>query len=247
MAHGGPPSRSPGAGEPALWGLVRLLAVMAGTGGGFALALAAMFHLHGQRPPPGLDDVVPLAALALGGGVVALFAWNGPLSHLRLDAPGRRPSRADRRRLARQREASAEARRQRLAVLAADPVRARYVALIEAGQAWSDEQIAYDLDAAARTTCLHLRPVEDGLRAAGVWVKLRIPRWVDAQAVCDEPALRRRFALAPEVAYVEGYTSDRGSDWWPYAYLRCGACESRINFLHRDEARHEEPVFPATG
>lgn len=224
--------------------MLRLLAVAAGTGGGMLLLIDVMFHLHAETPPAGMDAAAGVGALALAIGVTALFAWDGPLS-----AAGRRRFRPvgrvpNRRQLQRSREDFARARRQRLADLAADPVYARYVPLIEAGESWSDDQIGYDADPAARTTCQHLRPVEDALRTSLIPVKLQIAHWIAAKAVCDHAALERRFALGADALYEEGYASDRGSYYEPYAILRCASCQSRIVFLHPDEARGGEPVFP---
>lgn len=238
------------AGRPRLTGdysranLLRLLAVGAGTGGGLALFLDVMFRLHGEAAPAGLDAAALIGAPALAVGVVALFAWDGPLS-----TAGRRRGqlhgrRLNRRQLQRSREDFQRAYRQRLADLASDPVNARYVPLIEAGESWSDDQIGYDVDRASRTTCQHLRPVEDALRASTIPVKLQIPHWIEAKAVCDHPALEHRFGRSRDVVYDEGYVSDRGSDYEAYATLRCMACQSRITFVHPDEARHGEPRFP---
>src|SRR5256885_1908259 len=49
----------------------------------------------------------------------------------------------NRRNSARNRAMSAEAKRRRIAELASDPVRRKYIPLIERGEIWSDDQIDY--------------------------------------------------------------------------------------------------------
>jgi hypothetical protein len=123
-------------------------------------------------------------------------------------------------------------------------VRAKYVEAINRGEAWSDDQIAYDLDPAARATCVHLRPVETLLRAAPVRVKLWVPPNLRVAAVLDFEALKQRVPLPANVTYAEGSMGGRAYEDGLFSMLRCGSCESRIDFTHRHEARAGEPVFP---
>ena len=65
-----------------------------------------------------------------------------------------------RRRMKREREAWEAERRARIAKLSADPALRPYAQRIEAGEAWNDDQIAYDRNPQALATCRHLAPIE---------------------------------------------------------------------------------------
>lgn len=220
--------------------LVRLVVVMAAVGAGFVVVIDLGFHLHRQPPPPGFDLMLSpaLVVLAAGLGVVAgqIRTWRGGRSRL---------TRGDRRRLRAQRLAFEADRRRRIAELAADPVRARYAALVEAGQAWSDEQIAYDLDKGARATCAHLQGLEGALRDAGVAVKREAQGRVTARCVIDADRLKMRLPLPDCAAFTEGSMGGRTYEDGLFAMVRCGACESRVDVTHRREAGPSLPVFPA--
>ncbi|MBS0410365.1 MAG: hypothetical protein JSR86_10665 [Proteobacteria bacterium] len=220
--------------------LLRLVVVMAAVGAGFVVVLDVGFHAHHQPAPAGLDLVLApaLVVLAAGLGVVAgqVRTWRGGGSRLTF---------SDRRRLRTQRLAFEEDRRRRIAELAADPVRARYAALVEAGEAWSDEQIAYDLDKGARATCAHLQGLEGALREVGVFVKRQAQGRVTARCVIDPDRLKTRLPLPAGAAFTEGSMGGRSYEDGLFAMVRCAACESRIDVTHRHEAGAGLPVFPA--
>lgn len=219
--------------------LLRLVVVMAAVGAGFVVVLDVGFHAHHQPAPGDLDLLLApaLVALAAGFGVLAGQARTWGVGRSRL-------SRRDRARLRAQRLAFAEERRRRVADLAADPLRARYAALVEAGQAWSDEQIAYDLDPAARATCAHLQTLEGVLRDAGVFVKRQPPPNVTARCVIDPEALKARLNLEACVAFTEGSMGGRAYEDGLFAMVRCSACQSRIDVTHRHEPNAAAPLFP---
>lgn len=49
-----------------------------------------------------------------------------------------------------------------------NPNKRKYVLLIERGQWWTDEQIAYQENQSATARCVHLQPVERAMRSAGI-------------------------------------------------------------------------------
>src|ERR1700730_2474129 len=67
-----------------------------------------------------------------------------------------------------------ERRRIRIAQLLADPAKAKYAPLVERGQEWSDEQIAYNEDPNLTGTCPHLQPTEHAMRMAGIVPRLLV-------------------------------------------------------------------------
>ena len=69
----------------------------------------------------------------------------------------------------------AEEKRRRLAEMAKDPIRRKYVERIERGEYWSDEEIAFNDDVNATGVCEHLYPIEQRMRAEGI--DLRPRRW----------------------------------------------------------------------
>jgi len=221
--------------------VLRLAVVMAAVGAGFVVVLDLGFHAHREAPPPGFDLMLApaLVLLAAGLGVLAGQArtWGAGRSRL---------SPRDRARLRARRQAFEDERRRRVAELAADPARARYAALVEAGEAWSDEQIAYDLDPAARATCPHLQALEGALRGAGVFVKRQTPPNVTARCIVDPEALKARLELSPGVAFAEGSMGGRAYEDGLFAMVRCSACESRIDLTHRHEPNAGVPVFPTS-
>jgi len=138
-----------------------------------------------------------------------------------------------------------EARRRRLAALAADPVRRKYVPLIERGEAWSDEQIAYNEDPHSVVTCVHLQPIERAMREAGIEVRYVAGLHVGAKCCIDSVALQHRFAPPESVQYIEAVVDQR-SYWDPLsAWITCAACRSCIDTVYRTDAMPQTPLFPA--
>jgi hypothetical protein len=134
----------------------------------------------------------------------------------------------------------------RIAQLRADPVRARFAALIEAGDYWTDDAIAYALDANATATCEHLVAIERAMRAEGIVVKpAYLPAVVEARCDIDEARLQAEFRPADSVSFsrfIEAY--ERSVEDPPNAALRCSACKSGIWTTPTHEIRPTTPVFP---
>jgi hypothetical protein len=91
-----------------------------------------------------------------------------------------------------------ERKRLRIAELQRDPAKHKYIPLVEQGQQWSDEQIAYREDATITATCPHLQQIERGMREAGI-VPMLQTQWdpnggpileIDADCCVNEPELR---------------------------------------------------------
>ncbi len=219
---------------------------MAAVGGGLVLVLALGFRLHDQRVPEGLVEAFfPALGLVVLAGVA--FAARPP-------AFARRPrrlfsSRARRGALARDhgqdRATRLEARRLRLADLSADPATAKYVPRIEAGEAWSDAQIDYDLDPDRLATCRHLQPVERALRRSGVTVRLRRGPEVDADCRVDQAGFEATWRPPSTVVYSEVEGGGRAYEDPPHAFFACTTCWSWIHVRHPLEATVATPWFPA--
>jgi hypothetical protein len=217
----------------------------------FVAGIGAGYRLNHQPPPPPFDGgfypaLAVLAAIVVGVAVKRPFAWGR--------APGRtvwpweRPMM--RRRAEQDRKDRMAARARRIAALKADPDRHKYGVLVEAGEAWSDEQIAYDRDPDWRVACPHLRTVEGAMRQAGVAVKLA--DWpeingVQLNAFCRivAPGLKARFRLPDFVSYVEMYMGGRSVEDYPSAFVTCGLCNSTIHTRHPDEGPPDTPWFPS--
>jgi hypothetical protein len=145
---------------------------------------------------------------------------------------------------------SNDARQQRLAELAVDPVKRKYIPLVERGESWSDEQIAYHENPALLATCIHLQPVERAMRSAGIETRLL---WqpgapvvkVNADCRINETELRRRFAIERPVRYTMGYQPERHPDDNPWAQLACEECGSVIELVHPEWPRLATKWFPA--
>ncbi len=146
-----------------------------------------------------------------------------------------------------------EARRLRIAELAADPGKASYVPLMERGEWWTDEQIAYRENPKATATCAHLQPVERAMRAAGIVPRRLTEPWyrgfaslsmVEADCRINQAELPR-FHLPGSVQYASGYSPER-SEWDnPWARLTCGVCASRIDLVHPEYPRTTTVWFPS--
>jgi hypothetical protein len=218
-----------------------LLGVMACVAAGFFLVLKIGFVLHHDpQPAPISSNGLTLAAilvLSTGMVIVALRALRR-LGRARFAQPSSQVSAAIEAR---------EARRLRVAELAADPARARYAPLVARGETWSDEDILYEQHPELTTTCAHLEPIERAMRRAGV--HLRRYRQTSAVATCciDSEALQRAFTLAPPVRYAEFFAEERAPGENPTAFLICDEHDSMIHTVHPAEATgtsQQLPRFP---
>ena len=225
--------------------LLRLLVAATTVALGFIVVIGAGFRLTGQPSPLGASfwpALVALVAILVFVVVKRPFAADprpqtlNPISQARL-----------RGRLRREAAQVQEQHRLRLTALAADPATAPYAALMAAGEYWSDEQIAYDRDPAARETCIHLAPIEGAMREAGLQVRYGwAPHQVNARCRIDEAALIATFAPALSVAYEEFYASERAREDLPMAHIRCLEHASGISVRHPEEAGVDAPWFPAS-
>jgi hypothetical protein len=219
---------------------LQLLGVMACVAAGFFLVLKIGFILHIDPQPAPIDSpalTVAAVLVLLAGMVAATFSAVRAVG----DA-------ATRSRLGKDSEQWAsthhEARRRRVAELAADPARARYAPLVEQGEDWSDENIAYDQNPHLTVTCEHLQPIERAIRRARIPTKRYSTNAVMATCRIDLPVLQRAFPIATPVRYAEFYHGDRDSCERPAAFLICDAHSSLIHTRHPDESTAETPVFP---
>ena len=221
--------------------LFRLLGVMAWVAASFFLMLKLGFVLH-HDPQPAPIDSKPLTAAALlvfvAGTSAAAFSALHFLRNAAANAQNKREAQANSLR-------HADARRLRVAELAADPARAQYAPLVERGEDWSDENIAYYENPNLTITCPHLQPIERAMRQAGI--PLRRYRESDVTAECqiDLPALQQAFGIVPPVRYAEFYQGERDYQDHPTAFLICDEHKSLIHTLHPDKSRRDTPQFPA--
>jgi membrane protein implicated in regulation of membrane protease activity len=132
----------------------------------------------------------------------------------------------------------------RVAELRRDPATCRYASLIEVGEAWSDEQIAYDRDPSALATCIHLQAIERVMRERGIALRLRRGLNVEAECRVAPSRLERRCRPSPSVIYTEYYESDGLERGEPVAALCCPECQSRIALVHPDRAAVDTTWFP---
>ncbi|MDP3661056.1 hypothetical protein [Phenylobacterium sp.] len=246
--------RSPTAGIPAAMvpavlrhrrkQVVGMAVAMAAVGSGFIVLLGAGFRLNHQ-PPPGYLDEGFYPAIALLIAIIAFVVIKRPFEATPRAAP-LNPFwlHRYRRQMRRDQEAWQEQRRQRIALLAADPIRSRYAALIEAGGTWSDAEIAYDMDPDAVVTCRHLQPIERAMRRAEIDVHLVDAPQVRAACVVDQPSLIEQFPLPKSVTYREMFLGGRSAEDDPVAFLICDRCQSTIDTLHPQAARNAVRWFP---
>lgn len=218
---------------------------MLAVGCGFAVVIGAGFMLHHQKVPDGLAQafwpaLAMLIAIVAWVAIKRPFAWGWGRSPIK----GFFVSRRLRRKAAEEATVWRAQRQARLAKLAADPERQAYGALIEAGDEWSDEQIAYDLNPEWLMTCPHLQPVERAMRQAGLSVRMMSGPQVRAACRVDEAALRARFKLPKFVAYAEFYIPDRAEQDNPTALVGCNLCHATIHTVHPDHATPDVPWFP---
>jgi hypothetical protein len=148
-----------------------------------------------------------------------------------------------------------ERRRRRVAELLADPHKAKYAPMVERGEMWFDEQIAYADDPTATATCPHLAAVERGMRATGADCRLVVASWknettllfrVRADCRINEPELRREYSLPESIRYQEGYMPERSPYDNPWAELSCSQCAGSpgIELLHSAWGRETTKWFP---
>jgi hypothetical protein len=219
-----------------------LLGVMAVVAAGLFLALKLGFVLHSDPQPWPISStpVTFVAAVVFATGMVSAGFL---AAHAGRRASERRRLRDD---AERTRSAAAVARSSRVANLAANPATAKYARLVERGENWSDEDIAYAEDAQAVATCEHLLPIERTMRAAGVAVRPLTRLQVNAKCRIDMAALQSQFDAGPPVRYAEFYAADRRENDNPTAFLICDAHRSIIHTLHPNEAGATGlPLFPS--
>lgn len=154
-------------------------------------------------------------------------------------------------------EAITTAKRLRVAALTsdADPARRKYAALVERGEQWNDDQIAYRENGNLTGTCVHLREVEQAIRQTGIETRLmaafRMPNLVtlpriSADCRLDEAALRRQFAaLSPSIQYRDGFQPEKAPNDNPWASLTCGDCSSSIELVHPSDGSRNARWFPS--
>ncbi|MBC8086700.1 MAG: hypothetical protein H7Z40_05505 [Phycisphaerae bacterium] len=135
-------------------------------------------------------------------------------------------------------------RRARVAPMRNDPSRAKFVELILRGDTWPDADIAFNVNPAATFVCEHLRPVEQGLRAQGILMRLGAPLQLRAGCQVNADSLVRAFHLAGPVAYRELPFKDRSLLDPDIAVIECESCNSFIQVVHRDSAKPDTPWFP---
>jgi len=211
-----------------------LLLVVAGVGAGFAVVIGTGFRISGDRAPEAVA-IAYVPAIAILAGVLATFSWRIAQNwHYRRSDPN---STRELRRWKAERQ-------QLLVVLAADPVRHRYLALIERGENWTAGAIEYDLDPDITTTCEHLRPIEHAIRKAGIRVRLQWAGVVDARCMVDAQAMLQQFNPAPSVAYTEPHFYDRSMEDPPSALISCSTCMCCIHVVHCIFAAEDTPTWP---
>jgi len=214
---------------------INALITMAGVAAGIIVGLNVGFILSGSPAPVELAGLLYPAAsvlvVTLAMGMRALARMLARSKRPALETS--RPSKPDR-----------AAQQQRLAQLAADPVRRRYAALIERGESWTDAQIAYDLDPAMTATCQHLQAIERAIRRTGIKARRYAGADVGVACALDPTALAKSFALPRSVRYEEPPPHDRASADSLVALLRCTSCRSSIVGWHPSTAGPHAPVFP---
>jgi hypothetical protein len=224
-----------------------LLAVMAGVAALFVVMIGTGYRLtHTPASPIGDNTFFAAIGILVLLAVVALKTdWfrNAPAGSLSRHG-FRGMSFFDRQRLARRRRQADAERLARLQVLAADPVRRKYVELIHRGESWSDEQIDYAEHPQRLATCVHLQPIEHELRATGIVVRLVQGSTVRARCCVNAAALSTQFALPDSVHYSEPTFGGRSYEDAPSAMIVCDQCRSTIDVVHRLVADPDTPWFP---
>jgi hypothetical protein len=119
-----------------------------------------------------------------------------------------------------------------------------YVALIERGEYWPEERIAYNEDVTRAVTCTHLQPVERAMRDAGIEARLQARVEVKAACRISRAAFDQAFGTSVSARYVEWRDTDRHSDGPYVASLWCQPCAPNIFVGHPQEAQSQTPWFP---
>ncbi len=220
-----------------------MLGVMTWVAAGFFLVLKVGFLLH-RDPTPAPFESIPLiiiAALVFFAGTILLIKGAIQASHEALS--GNR----SRRRLHAIASEHLEARRLRVAELRANPAKAKYAPLVELGEEWTDENIAYYENLTQTATCVHLQPIERAMRSAGIETKLYRQNDITARCRIDAAALKQAFPLPLAVRYIEGAEGERAANDFLYALLICDEHKQMIYVMHPDEAGAQNaPVFPTS-
>jgi hypothetical protein len=136
-------------------------------------------------------------------------------------------------------------RDKRIAELRASPATLKYIPLVERGEEWTDEQIAYNEDRSMLVTCRHLQPIERAMRQTTIRIRRIGEALVRADCCIAERTIGRLYHLQPPVYYMEYYQGERSALDFPTAILSCRDCRSSISVLHPVEVMPETPVFPA--
>ena len=229
---------------------------------GFAIGLQTGAILHQKYP--GLPD------LALGfivSGIIVAVAFGILLLLLSIFRRGKtRPSvqtflqnRANRARQQAAKEYSLkvyatykENKQRRIAELTADPTKHRYIALVEKGEWWSDDQIAYHENRELTATCPHLQALEHAMRMEGIELRRLGESWHTASLAMvrgdcriNEKILQQRFLLPESARYRTGYQPERSEFDGPWADLFCSTCDSKIELVHPEWPRPKTRWFPS--
>jgi hypothetical protein len=145
-----------------------------------------------------------------------------------------------------------EVTRRRIAQLTADPAKHRYIALVEKGEWWSDEQIAYHENRELTATCPHLQSVEHAMRMEGIELRRLGESWepvplakVRGNCRINETTLYQRFPLPESVVYRTGYQPERAEHDNPWADLMCITCDSKIELVHPEWPQPATKWFPS--
>lgn len=214
---------------------------MACTASGIFLVLKIGFITHPGPIPPIFESIpmTTLATLTLSIGI-AVMVWQIARATRKaaMKAAAKKEAQANY-------ERYKEARRLRAAELAADPARAKYASLVERGEIWSDEDIAYSETPSTTNTCSHLQAIERAMRNAGVSIRRYGESSVLTKCRIDLAALQRDFGTVPPVRYAEFYAGERTEHEHPTAFLICDDHKSMIHTLHPEEpGAQKAPWFP---
>jgi hypothetical protein len=225
---------------------LEVLVLMAGIGAGFVIMIGTGYRITGDTGSP-ISDRLYLTAIGVLIVVVAAVGWRIWRQTIGATSRHERAARRDaHRRFDEDRKRAAKERREQLERLSADPARRKYAEWIQRGEAWSDDQIEYDLNVATLATCQHLVPIEREMRAAAIHTRLIQPLKISARCRVDAELLRPRFSLPTFVAYTEPRPNTISFDAPLPALIVCAEHESSIEVVHPLGATSETPVFPST-
>jgi hypothetical protein len=151
-------------------------------------------------------------------------------------------------------EAFRSAKRDRIAQLSAEPNRSQYARLMERGEWWTDEQIAYCENPQAVATCVHLQPIERAMRSTGIVPRLLTQPWdknfaplpnISADCRINEVELKRLYPGADSIRHTTGYWPERSATDNPWAKLACAWCNSSIEVVHPEWPGRNTVWFPS--